>query len=160
MFRNLKLVAILIFINSCGFSSVYNQNNQESYQKNLATIVIKKDRNRLNQILKNHLYDLFNPENLVIEKKYLLTLKISQSISSTYITETGSSGRNKITINVNFNLINQTTKQLISSGFVSVNDNYDVSRNRFATNKMEDYLKENLLKTAAAEIRNDIIKDL
>ena len=161
-----NLLAILVlsfFLNSCGFHVIYKEKGADqdiSYIDELASIRIKKDRNRISQLLKNNLYDLLNPSYTEAAPKYFLILKISESISPTFITLTGSSGRNKIMLNIEYTLKNLEDASIISQGKTSVNDNYDVSDNRYGTKKAEDYIKENLTILAAQNIRNSLVNDL
>lgn len=162
--KNLLILIITLFsLNSCGFEVIYKENklnNEQSYIDELAAIRIKKDRNRLSQLLKNNLYDLLNPQNISTDPKYFLILEISQSISPTFINLTGSSGRNKLTLNIKYTLKNLTDASIIATGNSSVNDNYDVSDNRYGTTIAEEYIQENLTKLAAQDIRNSIVNDL
>lgn len=162
----MKLTAIIvtlsIILNSCGFRVIYDESNSQDnhYIEELAAIRIKKDRNRLSQLLKNNLYDLLNPTYNKSEAKYFLILDIQETISPTFITVTGSSGRNKITLTISYTLKNLEDATTIATGSTSVNDNYDVSDNRYGTIKAEDYIKENLTKLAAQNIRNSLVNNL
>lgn len=154
---------LLAIISSCGFKVIYKENDnssQDSYLKELASIRIKKDRDQLSQKLKNHLYDILNPNYKETEAKYLLILSIKESNTPTFVTLSGSSGRNKITITVDYQLKRLEDAKLIASGSTSVNDNYDVSNNRYGTYTIEEYTKVNLTKLAAQNIRNSLVNDL
>ncbi|MBU6339223.1 MAG: hypothetical protein KGQ36_04530 [Rickettsiales bacterium] len=162
-----KILIILIITNtfSCGFQAAYKEiNNSESqnfsYENELAAIRIKKDRTKLDQDLKNNIYDLLNPDNIAAEPKYFLILKAKKIISSTFTTATGSSGRNKIYLDVSYELKDLTTAETISTGQTIVNDNYDVTSNRFGTYSADEYVQLNITKVAAQNIRNSLINDL
>jgi hypothetical protein len=159
----LFLVIFLIFplCFSCNFRVIYEDRTDViSYAKELAAIRIKKDRNHLSQELKNNLYDVFNPDYLEVEPKYFLILKTSNTISPTFITITGASGRNKVTINASYELKNLKTAEIIAKGSTSVNDNYNVNNNRYGTYTAEEYTKINLTKVAAQNIRNSLVNDI
>ena len=148
---------------SCGFQVIYKERGNESdisYVTELAAIKIKKDRDRVSQELKNNLYDLLNPDYVKTEPKYFLILTNSETISPTFITSTGSSGRNKITLNVSYILKDLNNAAIIANGATSVNDNYDVSTSRFGTYTTENYIRNNLTKLAAQNIRNSLVNDL
>jgi len=163
MRKLLAILALSFFLQSCGFHVIYKErgDSQEiSYISELSSIRIKKDRDRISQLLKNNLYDLLNPDYKKSESKYFLILQIEESISPTFITLTGSSGRNKITLKIYYTLKKLDDASMISQGETSVNDNYDVSDNRYGTLKAEDYIKDNLTKLAAQNIRNSLVNDL
>jgi hypothetical protein len=155
-----RLIVLLLLLSACGFEVLYKDHqNSESIAYQLASIRIQKKRNKFDWQLQNNLYELFNPDKIPSPEKYLLIVDTDQSISSTYITSTGASGRNKITITANYVLKNLNTDQQIASGNVVASDNYDVSANRFATFVSEDYFKSNILKIIANDIRNSVVND-
>ncbi len=50
------------------------------------------------------------------------------------------------------------TKKIIVNNNISLSENYDITSNRYASHKMEEYKVNNLLKIIAKDIRNDIIQ--
>jgi len=160
MFRKIFLTLILFSLFSCGFQAMYHDEESHlSYETDLAAIRIKKTRTKLDQKLKNNLYDILNPDQLNIEAKYFLTLDIQENISPTFITITGASGRNKITLNVKYELKSLENAKTISSGSSSANDSYNVTANRYATFTGEEYLRDNLTKLVAQSIRDSLVND-
>lgn len=153
---------LLLLLTSCGFQVIYkDQEKPNSFAAELAAIRIKKERSKLDQQLKNNLYDVLNPDYLKIEPRYFLETKISSPLaSSSYITSTGAAGRKRVLVNVSYILRNVQTMQIISQGSTEANDNYDVSSNRYGTEIAEDYIKTNLTKIIAQNVRNAIVNDL
>ena len=154
---------LVLSLFSCGLKAVYKDRDSEkdiSYVDELSAIRIKKDRNALHQEMKNNLYDLFEVNTLKTEPKYFMVLRISKNVSSTFTTATGASGRNRITLNVDYDLKDLADGKLLSTGGVSVNDGYDISTNRYGTLVSEDYAINNLVKSAAKNIRNLIVNDI
>lgn len=163
IFRNFFILIISLNIFSCGFQVIYRdkeENSNVSYEAQLASIRIKKDRTRLAQELKNNLYDTLNPDNIKAEPKYFLTLVTTKTTSGTFITLTGASGRNKVTLNITYKLQDLETAEEISHGTTTVNDNYDVTPNRYGTYTAENYVTSNLTKIAAQNLRNSLVNDL
>lgn len=159
-FTILKIVFFLFLFTSCGFEVIYKDHNlPNSLAYQLASIKIEKKRTQLDFELQNSLYSLLNPDKLNIEPKYLLILKTTTTTSSTYITSTGASGRNRITITTSYTLKNLQNNQVLSSGEATASDNYDVSSNRFGTTVAEDYLKNNILKIISINLRNLLVND-
>ncbi len=160
--RFLKLFAILTLVSSCGFKVIYKERDRKSdmsYVHELAAIRIEKERNRLGQKVKNSVYDTINPDNLNSEPKYFLSLKTAEASYATYITPTGSSGRNTVTLTVSYSLQNLKTGDVISTGSASANDSYDVSSNRYASYKTGNYTQSNLTKVISQNIRNSLVND-
>lgn len=154
---------ISLMISSCGFQVIYREAdsaNQVSHEEELATIRIQKDGGRLTQELRNALKDTFNPDYIDVEPKYILSLNMLKSISGTFITVTGASGRNKVTLTIEYRLKDAKTGKIVAIGSTVVNDNYDVQLNRYGTYVAEDYARSNLVKLAALNIRNLLVNDL
>ena len=158
----IKLLLLLIFLSSsCGFQVIYkDQEKTDSFAAELAAIRIKKERSTLDLQLKNNLYDVLNPDYLKIEPRYFLELKINTNTGWSYITSTGAAGRKRVTMNVSYILKDLKTMQAISEGKTDANDNFDVSENRYGTEVAEDYIKQNITKIIAQNIRNSIVNDL
>jgi len=157
-------ILLLLSLCSCGFKVIYEEGKNNaadtSYVEELAAIRIKKDRDHLSQELKNNLYDALNPDYVKAEPKYFLILTTSKALASSFITSTGASGRNKVILSVSYQLKNLETGNLISAGSTMVNDNYDVTLNRYGTYVADDYVSNNLTRVAAQNIRNSIVNDL
>jgi hypothetical protein len=159
--KKIILLISLISICSCGFQVVYkDQNLSTSLSHELAGIRIKKDRTQLSQQLRNNLLDILNPDHIKVPSKYFLILKLTQSSTPTFITTTGASGRNKITLSLHYELKNAENMKEITSGAVEISDNYDVSQNRFGTYTAQNYVENNLTKLIAQNIRNSLVNDL
>lgn len=158
-----KFVIFLVFFNltSCGFQVIYkDQFDEASIANKLASIKIKKNREHLHQKLKSNLLDVLNPDNIKVEPKYFLEVTFSTRTSPTFTNITGSAGRNKITILANYQLKKLSDSNIISSGKTEAYDSYDVDLNRYGTYSAEEFVKENLTKVIAQNIRNLIVSDL
>ncbi len=161
IFKIILYIIFILNICSCGFQVVHkDQNISSSISHELAGIKIKKNRTLLSQQLRGNIYEAINPDQIITNTKYFLILDIKNSISSTYITTTGASGRNKIIINVNYELRNAENMQKITNGTVEISDNYDVSSNRFGTYVAQNYVENNLTKLIAANLRNLLVNDI
>lgn len=159
--RNFFLILFLLNLASCGFQTIYrDEESNISYAEDLAKIRIQKGPDRLNQELKNNLYDLLNPDYIKAEPKYLLEMNATKASSGTFVTQTGASGRNRVTVNVYYTLRNVENGMIISKGTTSVFDNYDVSTNRYGTYVADEAVQLNLTKIAAQNIRNVLVSDL
>ncbi len=158
-FLKIFLLSFLLF--SCGFQVIYkDQYIENSMANQLASIVIRGERKQLAQTLKNNLSDTLNPDYIKTDIKYFLELDISTSVGPTFTNVSGGSGRNKVVLTVKYILKNLKTSQQISEGSTEVFDSYDVSSNRFATYTADEFVKENLTKIVAQNIRNSIVNDL
>lgn len=159
-----KIIAstiIIFFIDSCGFQVIYREKESGiSYEKELASIKIQKSAGILNQQIRYDLYDLFNPDSITVEPKYYLVTKTTEAIGSTFLTSTGASGRNKITLTTNYTLYRLSDGAKFAFGTTSANDNFDVQTNRFGTYTAEQFTKSNLTKILAQNLRNLLVNDI
>ena len=155
-------ILLILTFSACDFQVIYKEKVRGvgiTYAQDLSAIRIKKDRTKLGQELKNNLYDALNPDYIKSEPKYFLILTAKSAISSTFTTFTGASGRNRVTLDVTYTLKNLDNAITISSGTTSVNENYDVTTNRYGTYTAEQYMLTNLTKIAAQNIRNSLVND-
>ena len=159
--RTFAILLVLTFA-ACDFQVIYKEKVRGvgvTYAQDLSAIRIEKNRTKLNQDLKNNLYDVLNPDYIKSEPKYFLILTSKSTVSSTFTTFTGASGRNRVTLDATYTLKNLENAVTISSGTTSVNDNYDVTTNRYGSHTAEQYILTNLTKVAAQNIRNSLVND-
>ncbi len=158
------LIATLI-LTSCGFQPIYKSGNKisensKAYSEELASIRVSIPRKKINQDLKNNLEKTLNPDDIQADPKYLIDLILSKTVSSTLTTSTGSSGRNKVTLNVSYRLKDLQSGEIIATGYTSAVDDFDVGLNRFANYSTEESISSNLTLVIAQNIRNLLINDI
>lgn len=159
--KSLLILILLSSLTSCGFQVLYRDNDQEklSYEKEFSSIRIQKSDGRMSQELRVALLDLLNPDNFNVEPRYVLILSENKAISGTFITFTGASGRNKVSLTVNYELLDLQSGEIVATNSTIVNDNYDVQINRYGTYVADAYATSNLSKVAALNIRNLLAND-
>jgi LPS-assembly lipoprotein len=163
-FKIITIFFLTLITYSCGFKSVYNLENKisntDNYEEELAAIKIKKESKRINQVLRNNLEDALNPDDIKVETKYSLEITLVKSLSSTFITSTGASGRNKVILNANYKLIDLASGKTIATGISTANDDFDVETRRFANYITQEAIELNLTKIIAKNIRNLLVGDI
>jgi len=166
LFFGVLLIIILILLSSCGFQSVYKLSNEipgvenENYKTELAAVDVKKERKYINQQLRNNLQDVLNPDKITVTPKYLLTVNLEKSLTSTFTTSIGSSGRNKVILNATYSLKSLESGDVIAIGNVTAQDDFDVQNKRFANYITQETIEINLTKIIAQNIRNSLIRDI
>lgn len=165
MAMNIKiiLITIIFFLTNCGFKPIYYSKDSDQsghYGEELVYVKIKKYRQEIDHKLYENLHRILNPYKLQTKKKYLLDVKLSDRISSTFTTSSGSSGRNKVILTANYSLSDIVSGDILGSGTVSENSDFDVENKRFANYITEEQIKFNLTKLIAKDIRNMIINDI
>ncbi len=152
---------MLVSLSNCGFQTIYQDEKQlaQPYVEKLAQIRIQKKRTKTDQDLKNSLYDLLNPDYIKADPKYLLVITTNVTVNPTFITLIGAAGRYKVMFNITYELKDLETAKTIARGATMANDNYDITPNRYGTFVVDEYIKANLTKVAAQNIRNSLIND-
>lgn len=161
----MKKIFLLLFISSCGFKPIYKSESQfsannQNYIEELAAIQIKPERKKINQELRNHLENVLNPNYIKVEPRYLLSFKLSKGVVSTFTNFTGSSGRNKVILTVDYELRDLNSKKIIATATTTARDDYDVEEKRFANYITEESIASNLTFNIAQNIRNLLINDI
>lgn len=159
------LILLSFYLWSCGLQPIYQTsqkltNKDYDYRQDLATISVKVDRKKLNQDLKNHLEKVLNPNEIKVDAKYLLTVTLQKSITSTFTNYTGSSGRNKVILTANYRLQDLNNNQIISTGTTNVSNDFNVESKKFANYTAEDSIATNLTVIIAKNIRDLLINDI
>jgi hypothetical protein len=103
---------------------------------------------------------VLNPDGIQIDPKYLLSVTLVKSLTSTFTTSIGSSGRNKVILTANYNLKDLQTGDIIDIGVAMAQDDFDVEVKRFANYTTQDTIEMNLTKIIAQNIRNSLIRGL
>lgn len=163
---NYRIISVLFLalFSACGFKSLYNidesDSNHEKVQNELAAITVKYQRKHLNQEMQNNIEDLLNPDNIKAEPKYLLDITLTKDMMMTFINEVGASGRNKVIMNATYNLKDIKSGDVIATGNLTAQDDFDVEDKRFANYTTQTAIELNLTKIIARNLRNALIIDL
>ena len=150
---------------SCGLQPIYKTNKNlvdknYNYQQDLAAITVKVDRKKLNQDLKNNLEKVLNPNEIKVDAKYLLNVTLNKSLTSTFTSYTGSSGRNKVILTAHYQLKDLSNDEIIATRTTSADDDFDVGSKKFANYIAENSIATNLTLIIADNIRNLLINDM
>jgi hypothetical protein len=155
------IIAFILFLTTnCGFHSIYSKKSEIQNNIFLPSIKITKYNKKTEQTLRMELEELLNPEHIDIDKKYILNFDLKKQTQITIITDTGSSGRNRMTIKASYILKDIDNDNIISKSSVQAKDSYDVQDNRFANYIAEEKVEHGLLKSISQNIRDLLIRDL
>lgn len=156
------IIIAFTFLNNCGFQAIYKTDvgDGTNYENRLAAVQISGERKRIYQKLNNNLEEILNPNKIQVEKEYILDIKITKHISTTFISATGSSGRNKLTLEADYVLKRILDDEIIATGNATAKDDFDVGSKRFANYIVEEEMELNLTELIAQNIRDSLINDL
>ena len=143
-----SLISIIIFsilLISCGFKPIYSSKNS-----NFEIIEINnKKKNKNSFMIEKMIMSISNQE---ANKKLKIELDYKKIITTILKDTKGDPSKNKLTINVNINVKDNSDNDLVNRVF-SEEFNYDVQDNKFDMAQYVSNISENLNK----KISNDII---
>ena len=143
-----SLISIIIFsilLISCGFKPIYSSKNS-----NFEIIEINnKNKNKNSFMIEKMIMSISNQE---ANKKLKIELDYKKIITTILKDTKGDPSKNKLTINVNINVKDNSDNDLVNRVF-SEEFNYDVQDNKFDMAQYVDNISQNLNN----KISNDII---
>jgi len=141
--RSLLFLSIIsiAFIQACGFTPVYKKQdgNDSAISSSLKSIEISKiGKGIKGQQLKAKLEDLFNPMRADGEKKYTLSIKLTQNKEAQLIRKIRDIDRYNIVLISEFTLKDKSTDKEIYNGKGKIISGYGVVDSDFATLSAEE----------------------
>ena len=138
MIKNIKYILIFLFLLSCGYSPVYQ--NEQKINFKLDNINYSGDKEIGREIVKglekfkeSENLNIFNA-NLNINKQEVIVTKDKKGDPSSF----------KTTVVVNLDLINQTNQKVIKRKFIE-EITYDSMDNKFELNQYKNKLEKNMV---------------
>jgi len=145
MIKKLKFFFIFIFVISCGYSPVFQKNENFNFRLNEINYFGNKKLNRsiekkLEKFRKNKSVNLFD-----------LDINSSKIIEILTKDEKGNATSFKTKINININLISKTNNKIINRDF-SKEKTYNSMDNKFELSQYRSNLEKNILSIILQEI--------
>jgi hypothetical protein len=156
----LIVLGTLFFISSCSFEIMYKENNASSKIEYLPPIDVTfgkisvKDK-RIYQIFVDKINEQFISEKE--NSKYNLLIDLSQSVSGASTTSTGSVGRYKYDLIVNYTIVLIKTGKKIDSGTIKSISSYESSNSRFTTYSSEQDTLDKLLDSLVQKLKIKVV---
>tara|TARA_B100000989_G_scaffold298660_1_gene288990 strand:- start:1825 stop:2280 length:456 start_codon:yes stop_codon:yes gene_type:complete len=143
--KKIFLIALIFFLNSCGFTPIYSSNESNyqiiGFQKNV-------DNNFTNYI-QNSIYVLSNEKS---DKNFKITLEYEEKITVILKDSKGDPKKNRLNININLFIFNENDN-LISSKEFSGDFEYNIDDNKFNLRQYEKTIKFNLVEDITQQIQ-------
>ncbi len=152
--RTLAFTLALTVLAACGFEPVHGQRGGSNRTYGgLEAIDVSVDGNdRLSQLLEAEIKDQLNPDYISVPKRYTLTIKLTEEISTAFLNPDGTSSRNNVALKSNYALTPIAGDKAPELGTVSRVSSYNVSdRADYATYVAEqDARKRSVVELARA----------
>ena len=143
--KKIFLIALIFFLNSCGFTPIYSSNESNyqiiGFQKNVD--------NNLTNYIQNSIYVLSNEKS---EKNFKITLEYEEKITVILKDSKGDPKKNRLNININLFIFNENDN-LISSKEFSGDFEYNIEDNKFNLRQYEKTIKFNLVEDITQQIQ-------
>ena len=144
-YKIILLIALTLFLSSCGFKPINRMNSQLIHIQNLNISGEKK----VSYLLKNNILLISNSES---KNKYSVDLTIDKQKNSKIKNKSGKITRYNLSLSVNLKLTNIEDEKLIQKTFLKSVD-YEVAEIHSNTIRNEN----NAIKSATQQISDDII---
>ncbi len=150
--RKIPVIFILmaVWLQGCGFTPIYA--TDQPYGFLLASIRIETQDDRIGQLLRIHLEDLFNPESTSVEKRYKLIAQAGYNVKIKAIDPDGTAARYALEVVSNYAFHPLDNAEQMTRGTIRRDVSYNVSEDQdYATFIAEqDALKRAIKEVAEA----------
>lgn len=151
--RSLMFAAALAAA-GCGFQPLHGERERGSPAA-LSEVAIARIEDRAGQILRNHLLDKMNPDGAPTDPRYVLTVRLVESIERIALRNDATATRANLRIQAAYNLRRAEGGAVFRATSVSTGS-YNVLLNDFATLSAENDARRRVLLELSEEIKNRV----
>ena len=142
--RKIFLIAIILFLNSCGYTPLYS-----SKDTNYKVITLKKNvNNNLTDYIHNRIQAFSNDD---ADKSLNISFDYNENIVVILKNSKGDPVKNRLNISINLSLFD-SNDSLITSKEFSENFEYNIDDNKFNLKQYEKKIKFNLVEDITQQI--------
>ena len=152
-FRVVALALAALAAGACGFQPLYGSRLTGDVPAELAQIKVTPIPDRAGQQLHNHLLTMLNPDGRPDKARYVLTTRISESLSSLGVRKTAFATRANLELRASYALNAVATGKSVFNGQSAVTVSYDILDSEFATLMTEKEARSRAARELSQEIR-------
>ena len=142
--RKIFLIAIILFLNSCGYSPLYS-----SKDTNYKVITLKKNvNNNLTDYIHNRIQSFSNDD---ADKSLNISFDYNENITVILKNSKGDPVKNRLNVSIDLSLLD-SNDDLITSKEFSENFEYNIDDNKFNLKQYEKKIKFNLVEDITQQI--------
>ena len=142
--RKIFLIAIILFLNSCGYSPLYS-----SKDTNYKVITLKKNvNNNLTDYIHNRIQAFSNDD---ADKSLNISFDYNENITVILKNSKGDPVKNRLNVSIDLSLLD-SNDDLITSKEFSENFEYNIDDNKFNLKQYEKKIKVNLVEDITQQI--------
>ena len=146
-------MAVLAVLQGCGFRPLYGDPSTGGSSAEFALIKVEPIKDRIGQLLRNHLRTAFNPKPRTQKPRYLLKTRVSQSTASLAVRKSAFATRANLTVAANFHLLNAATAKPLFSATRSITVSYNILDSEYATLAAEKDARNRTVRELSEDIR-------
>lgn len=138
---------------ACGFEPMYGREAAKAVPADFALIQIEPIKDRVGQMLHNHLRDALNPQGVPAKPRYYLKVSLAETVQDTAIQRTAFAVRANLLLTASFVLHDATTRAPIFTGSATSTAGYAHQSADYGTLAGEKDARERAVRDLAEEIR-------
>ena len=161
--RNIIVLGFLscLVLNSCGFEPLYAENNQSNVSYDLSSILLPEAKSRTEQIFTTELSEiLYIKDGGEDNKKYRLEFSLKDSNYPLAIQQDNTITRYEISVDIEYRLINQQTRDIVAKGFINRKSGYDRVESDYSTYVSKVKSTEKAITSLASDVRSRLALSL
>lgn len=149
----LLLAGLPLLLTGCGFRPLYGTGGDYDAVPEFSLIAVEQAEDRTTQLLRNNLLDMLTPRGAPEKPLYRLELKVTESVSSVFVTRSDEITRNNLQMTVAYRLINYNSGVSISGYTLSSLVSYNLVRADYANLVSERDARARATRDLAEQIR-------
>ena len=153
LFKLTTVMAVLAVLQGCGFRPLYGDPSTGGSSAEFALIKVEPIKDRIGQLLRNHLRTAFNPKPRTQKPRYLLKTRVSQNTASLAVRKSAFATRANLTVAANFHLLNAATAKPLFSATRSITGSYNILDSEYATLAAEKDARNRTVRELSEDIR-------
>lgn len=152
--RSLAAIALAAALAGCGFRPMYKEGpTGTTTVAEFSDVMIAQPEDRRDQLLRNDLVDLLTPLGSPSRPRYLLSYKITESISAVFTTRSEEVTRNNLIVSVLYTLHDYESGRPLYSVQISSYSSYNLTVADYSNLISEKNARERALQDSAEQVR-------
>jgi LPS-assembly lipoprotein len=152
----LAAALVCLTLGACGFQPVYGEKASVETTTEMASIKIDPIKERVGQLLRNHLLDNLNPRGEPSQVRYRLEVEVAESKGELAVRKSELATRSNMVLRAGYRLVDAKTGNPVMVLSSTVTASYNLLTNEFATLAAEADARERGTK----ELSEDITRQL
>ncbi len=153
LFKFTAAIAMLVLLQGCGFRPLYGDKSTGGSSSELALIKVEPIKDRIGQLLRNHLLTALNPKTRTQKSRYLLQTQVKEGTASLAVQKSAFATRANLKVTADFRLLNAATAKLIYSATRSITVSYNILNSEYATLAAEKDARIRAVRELSQDIR-------